>query len=338
MPGFDNLDWHDLKVFLRASRDRSFGAAARSLKVDQSTVSRRIANLEAVLGLSLFERLATGLRLSEEGGRLLQHAERVESAIIGLGDEIQSDEHGPKGRVRLATMEGIASLYLASRLPAALSAQHPGLLIELVTSPQTVCVNRREADLFLSFFRPGGTSLVSERLGRFALGLYAAPAYLARMGVPASRDAICDHAFVTYIDDLIQVDCVRWLDDVVRHPKVSFRSSSMIAQMNAAAAGAGIVLLPMFAVAGRDDLVAVLPQTGTTRELWLNVHADLRSVPRIRAVTRFLKGLLGSDPGMQVEADASAADATIPVTFGAPPEADTRRPKSAASPARQGAL
>jgi DNA-binding transcriptional LysR family regulator len=300
MHAFKTLDWDDLKVFLHAARGGSLGSAAKRLRVDQSTISRRIAHLESTLGLALFERLPSGLKVNEAGDRLLCHAERIESAVIAMREDVQGGDSRMAGRVRFATMEGIASLYLASRF-ARLRQLHPNLTIELLTSPQTVSVNRREADLFLSFFRPPGQGMVSERIGCFALGLYASQNYLDQNGMPESASDLGKHAFITYIDDLIQLDSVRWLDDIIKKPPISFHSNSMIAQMNAAAGGLGLVLLPSFAVAGRDDLVPVLHRKmSTARELWINVHTDLQFVPRIRAVSSFLKSTFKADPTMQM--------------------------------------
>lgn len=306
MQTFDLLDWNDIKVFLATARSGSLAAAAKRLKIDQSTVSRRLANLESALGLALFERLPSGLRLSEVGQRLLGHAEQVESAVISLQQEDHPGDGLIGGRVRLATMEGIASLYLAERL-GRLREHHPDLMIDLVTSAQTVYVNRREADLFLSFFKPPGKGLISEQIGVFRLGLYAAPSYLARHGCPIDLGALKQHHFVSYVEDLIQVDCVRWLDDLLEEPQTVFRSTSMIAQKSAALGGLGLVLLPSFAVSARDDLVPVLYDDAfTTRELWLNVHADLQFAPRVRAVMAFLKGTFTSDAQFHVSANHAA--------------------------------
>jgi DNA-binding transcriptional LysR family regulator len=301
MNDFNSLDWDDLKVFLHAARGGSLGSAAKRLRVDQSTISRRIAHLESTLGVALFERSPLGLRVNEAGERLLCHADRIESAVIAMHEDVQRGGSKMAGRVRLATMEGIASLYLASRF-SCLRQRYPNLTVELLTSPQSVSVNRREADLFLSFFQPAGQGMVSERLGCFQLGLYGSKSYLEREGVPERPADLAQHSFVTYIDDLIQLDSVRWLDDVVRNPAVSFHSNSMIAQMNAAAGGIGLVLLPSFAVVGRDDLVPVLhDRVSTAREVWINVHSDLQFVPRIRAVSGFLKDTFKSDPLMQAD-------------------------------------
>ncbi len=249
----------------------------------------------------------SGLRLSEAGRRLLGHAERAESAVIALREEVAPATGQACGRVRLATMEGIASLYLAERF-VGLRERYPDLTIELVTSAQTVSVDRREADLFLSFFRPPGQGLVSEQVGRFRLGLYGAPAYLARAGMPQSVEDLRQHAFVSYVDDLIQVDCVRWLDDVARERRTVFHSTSMIAQRQAAIGGLGLVLLPSFAVDGGDDLVPVLPAlAATSRDVWLNVHTDLQFAPRIRAVVGYLTMLFRADPSMRIGMQAGPA-------------------------------
>jgi len=301
MHAFNSLDWDDLKVFLHAARGGSLGNAAKRLRVDQSTISRRIARLESTLGIALFERLPSGLKVTEAGDRLLCHAERIESAFIALREDVQCGDSRTAGRVRLATMEGIASLYLAERF-ARLRQMHPNLTVELLTSPQTVSVNRREADLFLSFFRPSGQGMVSERIGCFQLGLYGAQSYLDHNGVPENATDLTRHCFITYIDDLIQLESVRWLDDIIKNPTIGFHSNSMIAQMNAAAGGLGLVLLPSFAANHRHDLVPVLhAKTSTTRELWINVHSDLRFVPRIRAVSNFLKSAFKADPTMQAD-------------------------------------
>jgi DNA-binding transcriptional LysR family regulator len=280
---FDTLNWDDLRVFLHAARAGNLSQTAKRLRLDHSTVSRRIAQMEASLGVAVFE-------------------------VIAIREEASAgDTEALVGTVRLATMEGIASLYLAERF-ANLRRTAPQLTVELITSAQTVYVHKREADLFVSFFQPPGPGLISERIGKFRLGLFASQAYLDSHGMPASLRDLQDHWFVSYVGDLIQVESVRWLADVIEEPKVAFHSNSMIAQMNAAAGGLGIVMLPSFATNNRPDLIPVLPGIATTaREVWLNVHGDLQFAPRIRAVRAFLKNTLKRDPDMQ----ATLAD-TVP--------------------------
>ncbi|KAA1183083.1 LysR family transcriptional regulator [Rhizobium tropici] len=289
----DHLDWDDLKLFLRAVRSKSVTGAARLLGTSHSTVSRRLSRLEYAVGATLFERSRDGLNLTAVGMMVLRRAEEIELGINSLRTDM-SRHSQVGGTVRLATMEGIASLYLSSHL-AALRSQYPDLLLEVVTSSHTVKVARREADLFVSFFKPQGRSLVSEHIGRFATRLYASPGYLDLHGTPKDKTELQRHQFVGYIEELVQVEAVRWLEEFVPTPNLVFASNSMIAQMFAASGGAGVVALPDFALRVNTGLVGVLPELVGHRDIWLSIHQDMVNLSRIRAVSRFLKELLGSD-------------------------------------------
>ena len=126
----------------------------------------------------------------------------------------------------------------------------------------------------------------------FSLGLFASRKYLDRCGTPRSVPDLAGHDFVTYLDDLIQVDAVRWLDEIIAEPRRSFRSSSMLAQMAAAEAGRGIVLLPLFAVVDKPGLVRLLPDCSVRRELWLSADQDIATLPRVSLAMRALRDLL----------------------------------------------
>ena len=289
----DHLDWDDLKLFLRAVRSKSMTGASRILGVSHSTVSRRLSRLEYAVGAGLFERTRDGLVLTTVGMTVLRRAEEIELGVNSLRSDMSSQSE-VSGTVRLATMEGIASLYLASQLTR-LTSKYPDLVLELITSPQTVRVARREADLFLSFFKPQGKALVGECIGRFATRLYASPSYLEKYGIPEGKEDLQRHHFVGYIEELVQLEAVRWLEDFIPSPNLAFASNSMIAQMFAASGGAGIVALPEFALRVNTGLINVLPDLQGHRDVWLSVHQDMANLSRIRVVSRFLKELMTSD-------------------------------------------
>jgi DNA-binding transcriptional LysR family regulator len=292
----DQLNWDDLRIFLAVARLGNLSKAARKLHIDQSTVSRRIAQLEYTLGASLFERSHIGLALNSFGEQLLESAQSMDNGFAALSASLDQQSSALQGPVRIGTMEGIASLYLSSRL-VDFNRDYPGVTVELVTSTQQLYVTRREADVFLGFFKPHGKGLDAEHMGRFSLHLYAADSYLEQYGEPGNAEELAQHRFVGYIDDLIQIDAVRWLEDAVEKPNLVFQSSSMLAQMFAAAAGAGIVLLPSFADAQRFGLRRLLSdEIHVTRDLWLSVHRELRYVPRVKAAVNFLENLLLKDP------------------------------------------
>lgn len=159
-----------------------------------------------------------------------------------------------------------------------------------------VRISHREADLFLGFFEPQGINLRIEKIGEFRLHLYAQADYLAEHGVPATLADLRDHRFVGYIDDLIQLDAVRWLDDAIVDPPIAFHSTSMLSQMFSAAAGGGIVMLPAFARAERFGLVQILTDhINVKRAVWMSSHQYLQRVPRIRAVASFLTEIMARD-------------------------------------------
>lgn len=299
-----DFSWDDLRIFLELERQGRLSRAARRLGVDHTTVSRRVAHLELALGAKLFERTRSGMHLRDSGRLLLRHAEAMESQTLAAGKALGAGDGDYAGTVRIAMMEGIGSLYFAPRLAKLLSSR-PSIKLELVTSAQPLSLSRREADLFLSFFRPHGRGLRSRKLGEFGLGLFASPAYLKQHGAPRSIADLPRHTFVDYIDDLVAIDAVRWLADVIKAPQIAFHSNSMIAQHHAATAGIGIVLLPFFAAHGDRRLRPVLEKkVVVVRELWLSAHHDLHDAPRVRIVADFLADQIDRDRKLLKGADA----------------------------------
>lgn len=291
----NRLNWNDLRIFLTVARSKTLSSAAKQLSIDDSTVSRRITHLEYQLNSALLERDHQGIHLTPQGENLLQHVEDMERAALSLLESVNHTVSEPHGRVRVASMEGIATLYLAGQF-AKLRARHPSLLIELVTSSTMIHVNRREADIFLSFFPLEARGLDALPIGEFSLHLYASPAYLAEKGQPKSIQDLNTHRFVSYINDLIQLDTVRWLDEATTQPHIVFCSTSMLSQMYAAAAGMGIVMLPNFAQAENLGLIKILDdQVKTSRTLWMSVHQDLRYTRRIKTTMSFLYEIFQQD-------------------------------------------
>ncbi len=289
------FNWNDLVFFLELARQGRLMPAARRLKVDHTTVSRRISELEKDLAVKLFERKPDGFVLTEDGHRLLAIAEKMEVLGISVVETIRSAPSEVAGKVRLATMEGIASYYLTDKL-VEFNTLHPDILIELVTERHLINLTRREADVSISFVPPIGPRLSVRKAGTFRLGLFASPAYLERRGAPGAITDLTAHDFVDYVVDLVAIAKVHWLLDVVEPEHVVFRSTSMAVQQNAVAAGLGIALLPLFSAKTDARLVPVLrDKVSVERELFISVHEDIQFMGRIRALTRFLTDLFKRD-------------------------------------------
>jgi DNA-binding transcriptional LysR family regulator len=289
------FNWNDLVFFLELARQSRLMPAARRLKVDHTTVSRRISELEKDLSIKLFDRKPDGFVLTEQGHRLFAVAERIEVEANGIPHIIGAEQTAATGRVRVATMEGIGAFYLGERF-AELAELQPGIVVELVTERHLINLSKREADLFISFVQPVGQRLVVRKLGGFRLALFASADYVARRGFPKDRSELPAHTFVDYVEDLIAIQPVHWLLDVLEPTNVSFRSSSMHAQQNAVAAGAGIGLLPLFSAKMNPKLLPVLAEeVKVYRDVYLSVHEDLEFVGRIRSVLRHLTNVFTRD-------------------------------------------
>jgi len=289
------FNWNDLVFFLELARQTRLMPAARRLKVDHTTVSRRISELEKDLAVRLFERKPDGFVLTEDGHRLLAIAEKMEVLGLSVVETIKAMPSEPSGRVRLATMEGIAAYYLAYKL-VDFNVQHPQILVELVTERHLINLTKREADVSISFVPPVGQRLNVCKVGTFKLGLFASSDYLKRRGRPEKTQDLPAHDFVDYIVDLVAIPKVHWLLDVIEPEHVVFRSSSMAAQQNAIAAGRGIGLLPYFSAKTDQRLIPVLrDEVRVERDLYVSVHEDIQFMGRVRALTRFLFGLFEKD-------------------------------------------
>jgi len=140
--------------------------------------------------------------------------EKMEVLGLSVVETIKAVPSEPSGRVRLATMEGIAAYYLTGKL-VEFNTLHPQILVELVTERQPDNLTKREADVSISFVPPVGPRLDVRKAGAFRLGLFASTDYLSRRGSPKTIEELPAHDFVDYIVDLVAIAKVHWLLDVL---------------------------------------------------------------------------------------------------------------------------
>ncbi|UJR85600.1 LysR family transcriptional regulator [Sandaracinus amylolyticus] len=279
-PNAELSRWDDVRVFLAVVRQGSFTLAAQTLETDQSTVSRRIAALESELGGPLFERTPRGPVTTELGARLREDAERIEAEVHRFADAALGHERDVRGRVRIATTEGIALHFVVPRVLPALREAYPELELELVTSDRAVDLAAREADVAIRFFRTTRGDLVGRRVARLRTGVLATKALAkrARRRDPASLAWIA-----TEIDGVATPEAA-WLAQHVSTPPV-LRCSSYEVQVAAIRAGLGVGLAPLALRRVYPELAPIegLP-AGPTLELHVVTRRAIRTLPRIAAV------------------------------------------------------
>ena len=282
-------DWNDLRVLLAVGRTGKLSAAAIKLRADHATVSRRISALENALQVKLLERRSTGVTLTEQGQKLMQAAEAMESlALAGLA-ELQQSELKISGAVRIGAPEGFGSYFLAPRL-GALCDRHPELEIELVAMGAVFSLSKREADIAVGLTRPEQGRLFSRKLTDYRLGLYAAKNYFDSHPEVGKIADLKNHRIIGYIEDLIFSSELSNMFAQADVPPPRLRSSNLIAQMKAAVSGAGVCMLPAFIAQNHAQLQPVLSsEVAARRTFWLTVHADLRDLARVRETSNFIE-------------------------------------------------
>ena len=281
-----------LLAFLAVIREGNTVGAARRLALDHSTVSRRLAGLEQALGTRLFDRSPRGLAPTAAATSLVTSAERVERELIMAAGSVGQRDTLITGSVRLATPEVFGTFLVAPHI-AELREKHPNLILELAPESRTISLSRREADIAITVRQPPRGRLVARKLVDYRLGLYAAPGYLARHAAIQTRADLADHAYVSYVDELVDFPELLALNQAKLDGTIVFRSSSSAAQQAAIAAGTGIGMLHVLAAQQDHRIERILAeQIEAQRTYWLVLHADLQRVPRIRAVIEFLGDLV----------------------------------------------
>ncbi|OZI19250.1 LysR family transcriptional regulator [Bordetella genomosp. 9] len=280
------MDWNDLRYFLCVARSGSLTQAAGELDVSQSTVSRRIGELEASLGIVLFARSQAGYLLTDEGREVFSHAEQVEDSIMALQRGAAGIDKTPVGTVRLATSENLATDLIIPAMPA-FKARYPGICIEIITSTVTAELGRREADIALRVIRPARGNLKVRRVGHMTYSVYGSRKYLED-NPPVDGAPLGGRHFIAWDESHAHLPAAAWL--AREHPacRIALVTSGLPAQIAAVRAGLGLAVIPDFLAVG-DDFVRVVPADQVfSNELWLVTHADLAASARIRAVADFL--------------------------------------------------
>lgn len=280
------LDWDDLRVFLACARTGSFKEGAARLRLDPTTVARRMQRLEDELRTTLFVRSPRGLQLTAAGAELRDTSQGVETAVdrVGAAETLAA----ATGVVRLSASEGFGAHVLAPAIPGLLDSR-PGLRLELVATAGFLSASSREADIAVTLAPPTSSRLAVQRLTDYGLGLYGSRDYLAHAGRPRVVEDLSAHHLVGYIDDLLYAAELRYLNEIHPDLRVRATSSSIRAQLELAVAGAGLCVLPHFMAEASPALEPVLPDAvRLTRTFWISVHRDLQETRRIRVVRDWL--------------------------------------------------
>ncbi|MBI2768204.1 MAG: LysR family transcriptional regulator [Burkholderiales bacterium] len=284
----NDFDWGLIRSFLAALERGSLLGAARALNSTQPTIGRHIAELEAQLGVLLFERTGRGLLPTEMALRLGEAAQAMESGADQLARVASGAGTGISGTVRITASQPVACVLLPPVL-ARMRLELPDVQVELVSSNQVSNLLRREADIALRMVAPDQASLVAKRIGKVTLGAYAHRDYLRRRGTPRQPQDLLAHDLVGNDRDETMLRGFAAFGFPVTREAFSFRTDDLMAYWEAVRSGTGIGFVADYVARTDRQVVPLLPMIKVPPlPVWLTVHREIRTSRRIREVYDFL--------------------------------------------------
>lgn len=284
--------WSDLQFFLAVARTGQMARAAQLLRVDATTVARRLRRLEHDLGQTLFEQTREGQVLTEVGERLLARVEVMEQAALDL-ESLRSADRAVSGVLRVSVSEGFGTWFVAHYLHAFLDL-YPQVTVDLVATSGFLSPSKRETDIAVLLARPRAGPVNSRKLSDYALRLYAARGYAQAHGLPDGPRALAQHRLIGYVPELIYASELAYLGELDPELSAAARSTSINGQYRMIASGAGIGVLPRFIGDTDPALVPVLPERTITRSFWIVTHRDTHQLRRVRAFHDWLVDLVAA--------------------------------------------
>lgn len=309
-------------AFARAASYGSFTAAAQSLSVSPSAVSKTIQRLEQQLGLRLFTRTTRSLVLTPEGRELHECALHLLRAAEEVVQSAAAARSEPAGTLKIAASLPIGTRLLAPALPE-FRRRHPRLDIDLRLNDRFVNLVEEGIDVAIRVGNLADSNLISRGLAPTRVGAFAAPAYLAARGTPRRPEDLKDHDCVNFRYQT-SGQTLRWTFKVGSRTLEFTPDAAIVVDVSDAvvevlAAGGGVGMAASFIAAPyveRGWLVPVLHEFSVERSTITAVWPESRRAsPGVKAFVAFLEEVFPSPaPWDATIAAAAAALTQSPVT------------------------
>ena len=275
------FDWEDLRHFLAVGRVGTLSGAARELKVDHATISRRLASLERDLQVRLVERLPRACRLTDVGSHVFTLAQALQDDAFAIERAVRASQSPLAGKVSLSVPPVLVASFLAEHLTE-FRQRFAAIQLSVAGQAQQVSLSRREADIAVRLVRPTEAGSVVRKLGTMAFALYASRSYEA-LPHPERWE------FVAYDARFEAMPQQKWLRSLAGKRAIACELSDIHSHHAAVRAGAGVGGLPCFLGDADETLLRVADEEPSfARDIWLVVHRDLKSTGPVRAAMDFL--------------------------------------------------
>jgi LysR family transcriptional regulator for bpeEF and oprC len=190
-----------IRVFAEVAQQGGFSAASRALNISPPSVTRIVSELEAELGVRLFNRSTRALTLTEEGERFLRGGRTVIDEVDTLTNDIRQRNRQPRGRLRVSSVIAFGQEVIAPLIPGFME-QYPEVEVELDLSNRKVDLIEEHFDLAIRIGGPEGldtSSLKARKIFSQTLIFVATPEYVQQKGQPRTLNELADHRVVKQI-------------------------------------------------------------------------------------------------------------------------------------------
>lgn len=295
----EDLDWNLVRTFVTVAERGSLAAAAAALGLAHPTVARHIQSLEAALGVILFDRRSSGLKLNAAGRRMLTAAQEMLNGAKAFEMATHAVRATGSGLVRITASEFLADVFPELLAPLRQPGDEAATNIALLVGNELLNLLEGEADIAIRHVRPQQQDLVCRRLAGLPLGLYASRSYVGEWGEP-SATTVARHRFIDSVQaPRLQREAKRRGLDLHKEQFV-FRSDYFAGRLSGALGGWGIAVVPLHVARKHPELLRVLPDTPDMEiEMWLVGRQDVRTTPYLNkafvtageTLNRFVAGL-----------------------------------------------
>ncbi len=286
------LAWDDLRFVLALSRAGTASGAARELDVNATTVTRRLQALEEQIGVTLFERRATGMVPTDAGEAAVRAAQQVEESVLRLDAEIHGLDHALRGTLRISTMDLVLDLWRDAF--ATFHREHPGISLSLTSSALPVDLSRREADVAIRFSASPPEQLVGRRLAEVFYAVYGSRALVDHVRTKNPEPGYVDFDWISW-DEPFSFSTDSVVERYAHGASIRLRVNAMGTLTRCLEDGLGISVLPCMVGDRNETLVRLGSYFEGGLYLWVLTHEQLRRAARVRAMMNLVTTLVERD-------------------------------------------
>lgn len=284
----NKVPWDDYLYFLKVARLGSLKAASKALRVNHSTVLRRINALEEKLEARLFDRFKTGYELTESGKQIFEQIDHIEEEFLAVERKILGRDIRYEGRIKISTTDTLAQFWLPPYVKE-FKEIHPGILLDIEIKTGYTDLTKREADIVLSVVNHHPDFMIGKILTPIALKLYASHDYLKKHGRPNSPQDLASHKLIILNEDLNEIGFNEWVKKLVPKSAINLSVNMVTSMHSYAAHGLGIAPLPTYVGDSDSKLISVMDVPEQFHlNIWMLTHPDLKNTRRIKAFMQFM--------------------------------------------------